>query len=195
MAAAMTNKFFNSYSKWVKLSDAIQRSDKAGMEALRKAADAGEPVWRYCDPYQDYTLLHKAACFEDRLGCIQLLLELEEANAEERLLLNKRDIYGRTALSEACFWACACGRSFDHTCIKQLIDAGANWNIPDNAGTLPFTKLSPEEYDQVYSIFTFTEENDDSRVTRAEVEAYVKERYSQLRGVSEGEEPVYQQEL
>ncbi|MDO5115237.1 MAG: ankyrin repeat domain-containing protein [Synergistaceae bacterium] len=140
---------------------------ETGTEAVNriKAAIADGFPIDYADKY-GLTLLHGAANW-NKPECCRTLIEL---GAD----INLRDKWGHNSFSRAC--------SQGHIdCAKILIDAGAGWTTPDNSTELP----NPMDLLELRK----------GKAVRDELMEYIKERYSQLRGVSAEDEPAYQQEL
>ena len=118
----------NRSEKWDKafnkLWDAIRDDDPAAPEMIRREAAAGYPV-NYTNGYGEI-LLRRAAKF-NRPDCSQTLLELG-------VNPNLRALDGRTAFFIACDWGYI-------DCTKALVDAGVDWSIPHENGTLPLDRI------------------------------------------------------
>lgn len=139
-------------------------SDATVVREIREAVAAGFPVDHTVLSQDNDTLLCGTVKF-NRYEVCRVLLEL---GAD----VNFRDYWGLTPFFLACKYR-------KITCAKLLIDAGARWDIPNNAGVLPLDHL----------------EKNFGKAARAELDEYIARHISQIHSVSAEEEPAYQQEL
>lgn len=134
---------------------------------LRDVTAAGFPV-TFKNKAKNGTLLHNTAQWRKPKSC-RFLIELgADVNAQTK--------EKETPFYRACFWEGGIESA------KVLIDAGADWTIPDHTGDLPLDALECH-----WKEF--------GKDMRTELEEYIALHLSQVRSASELEEPAYQQEL
>ena len=119
----------SNFAKWnktyKKLREAIHKKDPSAPEMISREVAKGYPV-NYTNKY-GLSLLHHAAARFNSPDCRQTLIELGTDP-------NLRTLDGRTAFYIACDWG-------NIDCAKALIDAGVDWSIPHENGTLPLDKI------------------------------------------------------